>query len=54
MLREFARDTNVGLKKLKETISCIDKRVKEYRNEKSRGLSGMKVRPPPPPSVSTA
>lgn len=49
-LREFARDTNVGLKKLKETISCIDKRVKEYRNAASRGLSGIKVRPPPAPA----
>jgi hypothetical protein len=49
-LREFARDTNVGLKKLKETISCIDKRVKEYRNTTSRGLSGIKVRPPPAPA----
>lgn len=48
MLRVFACDTNVGLKKLKETISCIDKRVKEFRSEKSRGLSGIKVRPPPP------
>jgi hypothetical protein len=51
-LREFAKDTNVGLKKLKETISCIDKRVKEYRTTASRGLSGIKVRPsaPPPPA----
>lgn len=51
-LRDFARDTNVGLKKLKETISCIDKRVKEYRNSTSRGLSGIKVKPsaPPPPA----
>ena len=49
-LREFARDTNVGLKKLKETISCIDKRVKEYRNAGSRGMSGIKVRPPPAPA----
>lgn len=49
MLREFARETNVGLKKLKETISCIDKRVQEHRDAKIRGLSGIKVRPPPPP-----
>lgn len=49
-LREFARDTNVGLQKLKETISCIDKRVKEYRNATSRGMSGIKVRPPPAPA----
>jgi hypothetical protein len=47
VLREFARDTNVGLKKLKETISNIDNRVKEYKTTASRGLSGMKVRPSP-------
>lgn len=46
VLREFARSSNVGLKKLKETILCINKNVKEYRDAKSRGLSGIKLIPP--------
>lgn len=53
VLREFARDKNVGLKKLKETISSIDKNVKEYRNEKCRGLSGIRIKSPTNPLPPT-
>lgn len=44
VLREFARANSVGLRKLKEAMEAIDTRVKEYRETKFRGLSGIKLR----------
>lgn len=41
ILRQFAFDNNTSLKKLKENIVSIDSRVKDFRTNQMKGMSGI-------------